>query len=125
VIRPANPTAAWAGSVRLPPSGAPVIAAALAPGTPLYEAGLDRGDQIVAVGDRAIAGAADWTAALAAAKPSDEVQIRFLQRGVEQSATLRFAADPSFTLARAEAGGGSVTPTQLAFREAWLGAATE
>ena len=125
VIRPANPAAAWAGSVRLPPSGAPVIAAALAPGTPLYEAGLDRGDQIVAVGDKAIAGQADWTAALAAAKPGDEVPIRFLQRGVERSATLRFAADPSFALARVEAGGGSVTPEQLAFREAWLGASVE
>ncbi|WP_428150361.1 M61 family metallopeptidase [Brevundimonas sp.] len=125
VIRPANPTAAWAGAVRLPPAGPPVIAAALAPDTPLYAAGLDRGDQIVAVGDKAVAGQADWTAAVAAAKPGDEVPIRFLQRGVERSATLRFAADPSFDLVRAEAGGGSVTPAQLAFREAWLGAATQ
>ena len=124
-IRPADPTAAWAGSVRLPATGAPVITAALAPGAPLYEAGLDRGDQIVAVGDKAVVGQADWTAALAAAKPGDEVPIRFLQRGVERSATLRFAADPSFTLARVEAGGGSVTPEQLAFREAWLGVSTE
>ncbi len=126
VIRPANPTAAWAGAVRLPATGAPVIAAPLAPGTPLYEAGLDRGDQIVAVGDKAIAGQADWIAAVAAAKPGDEVQVRFLQRGgVERSATLRFAADPSFRLVRAEADGGSITPEQLAFREAWLGAPTE
>lgn len=125
LIQPVRPTAAWAGAVRLPAMGAPVIAAALAPGTPLYAAGLDRGDQIVAVGDKAIAGQTDWTAALAAAKPGDEVSIRFLQRGVERSAMLRFAPDPSFTLVRVEAGGGLVTPAQLAFREAWLGAATE
>lgn len=125
VIRPSNLTAAWAGTVRLPATGAPVIATALAPDTPLYAAGLDRGDQIVAVGDKAIAGAADWTAAVGAAKPGDEVSIRFLQRGVERSATLRFTADPSFNLMRVEAGGGTVTPEQLAFREAWLGAATE
>ena len=125
VILPANPAAAWAGAVRLPATGAPVIAAPLAPDTPLYAAGLDRGDQIVAVGDRVIAGQADWTAALASAKPGDEVPIRFLQRGVERSATLRFATDPSFNLVRAEAGGGSVPPEQLAFREAWLGAPTE
>jgi predicted metalloprotease with PDZ domain len=125
VISPANPGKAWAGAVRLPATGAPVIAAALAPGTPLYESGLDRGDQIVSLGDSAIASQADWTAALAAAKPGDEVPIRFLQRGVERSATVRFAADPSFNLVRAEAGGGSVTSAQLAFREAWLGVPTE
>ena len=124
-IRPANPTAAWAGSVRFPATGPATVPAALAPGTPLYEAGLDRGDQIVALGDRTIAGAADWTAALVAAKPGDELPIRFLQRGVERSAALRLVADPSFRLVRAEADGGSVTPEQLAFREAWLGAPTE
>jgi len=125
VIRPANPTVAWAGGVRFAPTGPAIISAAVAPGTPLYEAGLDRGDQIVAVGDTTITGAADWTAALAAAKPGDEVPIRFLQRGVERSATLRLVADPSFALARVEAGGGSATPEQLAFRQAWLGAPTE
>ena len=124
-IRPANPTAAWAGGVRFPATGPAIIPAAVAPGTPLYEAGLDRGDQIVAVGDAAVAGAADWIAALAAAKPGDVVPVRFLQRGVERSATLRLVVDPSFRLVRSEADGGAVTPEQLAFRQAWLGAPTE
>ncbi len=125
VIRAARPNAAWAGAARLPASGAPIIPTALAPGTPLYAAGLDRGDQLVSVGDSDIAGAADWTAALAAAKPGDTVEVRFLQRGVERTTTLTFAADPSFRLVRAEADGGSITPQQQAFRDAWLGAATE
>ena len=124
-IRPARPNAAWAGAVRLPASGAPVIAAALAPGTPLYAAGLDRGDRLVSVGDRTIDGTADWTAAVAAAKPGDAVEVQFMQRGVARTATLTFAADPSFRLVRAEADGGSITPVQQAFRDAWLGAATE
>ncbi|WGM30192.1 PDZ domain-containing protein [Brevundimonas sp. NIBR11] len=125
VIRPANPDRAWAGAVRFAQTGPLAIPFALPPGTPLYEAGLDRGDVILALGDMTLAAAADWTAALAAAKPGDEVRIRFLQRGVERSATLRFAADPAFNLMRVEAGGGSVTPEQLAFRQAWLGAPTE
>lgn len=125
VIRPANPDKAWAGAVRFSPTGPAIIPGALAPGTPLYEAGLDRGDQIVALGDTTIAGAAEWTAAVAAAKPGDMVSIRFLQRGVEKTATLTFVADPSFNLMRAEAGGGSITPAQQAFRDAWLGPATE
>lgn len=125
VIRPVNPTAAWAGNLRFPAAGPVIIPAALAPGTPLYEAGLDRGDQIVAVGETTIAGGADWTAALAAARPGDALPIRFLQRGMERSATLRLVADPSFRLLRAEADGGAVTPAQMAFRQAWLGASTE
>ncbi len=122
-IEPVRPTAAWAGGVRLAASGEPVIANALAPGTPFYEAGLDRGDKIIALGDTTIASQADLIAALAALKPGDEVQIRFEQRGVERTGTARLAADPSLRLVRLEAGGGSVTPEQLAFRHAWLGAA--
>ena len=43
LIQPVRPTAAWAGAVRLPATGAPVIAAALAPGTPLYAVGVSLG----------------------------------------------------------------------------------
>ncbi len=124
VIRPSDPTRAWAGGVRLQVNGtAASIGAALAPGTPLYEAGLDRGDEIVSVGGAAIDSQANWTAAVAAAKPGDAVEVVFMQRGVEKRTTLTFAADPSFALTRAEAGGGSITPAQQAFRDAWLGAA--
>ncbi len=121
VIRPVNPDKAWVGGVRLPATGAAVIGAAPAPGTPLYEAGLDRGDTIIALGDTTVASQADWATALAAAKPGEELPIRFLQRGVEREATLRFTADPSIKLVRAEGDGGSITPDQLAFREGWLG----
>ncbi len=126
VIRPANATAAWAGSVRLEVTGTTAtIAAALAPGTPLYEAGLDRGDQILKLGKTAIANQADWTAALAAAKPGDAVEVTFKQRGVERTATVNLVADPAFKLVRVEADGGEATPEQLAFRQAWLGVGTE
>jgi predicted metalloprotease with PDZ domain len=125
VVRTANPTSAWAGPVRLQVAGTTVtLAAALASGTPLYEAGLDRGDEIVAVDDATIDSQADWTGALARAHPGDAVEVRFLRRGVERTATVRLAADPAIKLVRAEADGDSVTPEQLAFREAWLGAAT-
>ena len=124
-MKPTNPDAAWVGAARLPATGLPIIGGPIAPGTPLYEAGLDRGDQIVALGETNIADLASWTEALAAARPGDELPIRFLQRGVERTATLRLANDPSFRLVRVEADDGSVTPEQLAFREAWLGAPTE
>ncbi|MBU1348121.1 MAG: PDZ domain-containing protein [Alphaproteobacteria bacterium] len=126
VIQPADPAKAWIGGVRVQFAEATAtVGGAPAPGTPLYDAGLDRGDEIVSIGGAAIDSQADWTAALAAAGPGDEAEIVFKQRGVERRATLRFAADPSFRLVRAEADGGSVTPQQLAFRDAWLGPATQ
>lgn len=121
LIEPTNPATAWAGAFRFQATGGAIIAAALAPGAPLYEAGLDRGDQILALGDAEVASPDDWNKAIAALKPGDEVVVRFLQRGVERSAPLRLIADPALRLVRAEAGGGSVTPEQLAFRQAWLG----
>ncbi|MFC5342654.1 M61 family metallopeptidase [Brevundimonas staleyi] len=124
-MEPVNPDAAWAGAARLPATGAPIIGGAVAPGTPLYEAGLDRGDQIVALGETEIDDQAGWIAALAAAKPGDDLPIRFLQRGVERSATLHLVADPSFRLVRMEADGEAITPAQQAFRDAWLGVPKE
>ncbi len=67
---------------------------------------------------------ADWDRVLTGAKAGDTVEIRFLQRGAERRATLRFASDPEIELVRAEAAGGEVSPEQMTFRQAWLGAAT-
>ena len=125
LIQSAGPAKAWAGAARLQFADATAtIGSAPAPATPLYEAGLDRGDEIVSVGGTAIDSQADWTAVMDAAAPGEEAEIVFKQRGQERRATLRFAADPSFRLVRAEADGGSVTPAQLAFRAAWLGQPT-
>ena len=68
-----------------------------------------------------ISSAADWNQAVASVKPGDALPIRFLQRGEEKTATVRFVADPSFRFQRDEVDGGSITPAQQAFRDAWLG----
>ncbi|RZJ03845.1 MAG: M61 family peptidase [Brevundimonas sp.] len=125
-LRPRNPGGAWAGASRLQVAGVVAkLASAAVPGTPLYVAGLERGDQIVSLGSAAIDSQAAWDAAIRNARPGDEVEIRFIQRGIERTARLRFANDPGIELVRTEAAGGAVTPAQLAFREAWLGAATQ
>ena len=122
LIRPAHPDRAVAGAARLQVTGtAARLAASPAPGSPLYLAGLDRTDEIVSVGDVVIDSQADWDRALAAAKPGDTVQIRFIQRGREQTAAMTLIADPSLELVRVEAAGGTLTAEQQAFRDAWLG----
>jgi predicted metalloprotease with PDZ domain len=122
VMKPRNPTGAWAGPARLQVADTVVrLAGATAPNTPLYLAGLDGGDEIVRLGDTAIDSQANWDDALKALKPGDMIAITYIQRGAERTAQLRLAADPAFELARIETMGGTATPAQLAFRAAWLG----
>lgn len=122
VIQPQNPGRAWAGPTPLQyTAGAAKLAGAATPGTPLYDIGLDRGDEIVAVGDVAIDAQADWDRVIAAAQPGDEVAVRFIRRGQEGVARMRFAADPGFKWVRVETTGVQPTEAQLAFRRAWLG----
>ena len=122
VMKPRNPTGAWAGPARLQVADAVVrLAGATAPDTPLYLAGLDGGDEIVRLGDTAIDSQANWDDALKALKPGDTVAITYIQRGAERTAQLRLGIDPSFELVRIETTGGAATPAQLAFRNAWLG----
>ena len=123
VLKPARPEAAWAGSAQVRATGtALMVAGAPAPQTPLYEAGLDRGDQIVSVDGTAMESDAAWAGMLQAHRPGDVVQIRFRQRGVDRTAPVRLAADPALQIVRTEAAGGTLTDGQKAFREAWLGA---
>ncbi len=122
VMRPRAPDAAWVGPARLQVTEKVVrLAGATAPNTPLYAAGLDGGDEIVRLGDKEIDSQADWDAALQALKPGDTVRIGFIQRGIERQADVRLAANPAIELVRVETAGGTPTPEQLAFREAWLG----
>lgn len=125
VIQAQNPGKAWAGPVPLQFNGTTAtVVGATAPGTPLYDIGLDRGDEVVAVGDTAIDSQADWDRVIAGAQPGDEVAVRFIRRGQEGVARMRFAADPAFKWVRIETTGTPAAEAQLAFRRAWLGEET-
>ena len=121
-LAPKNPNKAHAGAADLQVSGdAVTIGRTPPPASPLYQAGLDRGDRVLSLGGSPIATAADWDQALLRHKPGDEVEIRFVQRGRERQARLKLAADPALEVVRYEAAGLPVTPAQKAFREGWLG----
>jgi len=97
------------------------IDGAPAPGTPLYRAGLDNGDQIVSLGGTSITSDADTAAALSRYKPGQTADIVYRQRGLERRATLTFVADPTVEVVRYETAGITPTARQIAFRTAWLG----
>lgn len=124
-LRPARPEAAWIGGPPIRATGTALMVTNVpARGSPLFAAGLSRGDEIVAVDGVEMNADADWTAVVAARKPGDVVEIAYRQRGADKTTRLTFAVDPAIEVVRAETAGGAVTEAQTAFRDAWLGPAT-
>ncbi len=120
-VRPARPQAAFAGplSLRADSTGLTVMAGTMA-GTPLYEAGVDRGDQLVSAGGSPIRSEKDWRSLVESRAPGDTVSIVFRQRGQEVRTTLRLTSDPRVEVVPLERAGEAPSEAQRAFREAWL-----
>jgi predicted metalloprotease with PDZ domain len=117
-LRPANPGKGWIGGIGVAESdGGAVLAGYPAPGTPLYVAGIDKGDRLVAMDGAPVTSATDATTRLAALAPGASARLRFMQRGVEREAILTAAADPSVVVMPVE----KPTAAQRTFRRAWLG----
>lgn len=123
VLRPADASRAWIGTTNVTGGGdEPVSLGEIpVPGSPLYAAGLTRGDTITALDGKPIATPADFRTALAALKPGQPVAITFTTRAGSGSATLTPVADPKLAIVTLEKAGSQPTAAQLAFRRAWLG----
>ncbi|WP_431468922.1 M61 family metallopeptidase [Sphingosinithalassobacter sp. LHW66-3] len=121
----ARPTAAWAGPVGLEAGeGGVRVTQAPPPGSPLYAAGVDTGDTILAVDGAAVADPGAWSAATQARAPGDRVVVTVRRRdGSEVALPMTYAADPAITIVPFEAKGMPLTDAQRAFRQAWLGTA--
>jgi predicted metalloprotease with PDZ domain len=118
----AHASSAWAGPVSFEFDGKEaIISNNTIIGTPLYDAGLDRGDQVVAVDRLKITSQGRWNNALRRYEPGETATIRYVQRGIERTAELTFDADPTLEIVTVEAAGDDASREQLAFREAWLG----
>jgi len=124
VLQPVHPDTATLGPVSFTFDGKDaIIGSNTIIGSPLYDAGLDRGDQILAVDRLKITSQARWDNALSRYQPGDTATIRYLQRGTERSAEIRFVSDPSLEIVPVESTGTDPTAAQQAFRQAWLGGA--
>lgn len=90
--------------------------------TPLYAAGVDQDDQIVSIDQAPLASQPALDAILARHKPGDQVKLRVVRRSGESiDASVTLQDDPRIEVVAIEATGGTLSPEQKRFRDAWLG----
>ncbi len=121
LMRRTNPGDAWPGPVRLAfDSSGAIIDANTAKGSPIYEAGLDRGDLILGADGRRMISREAWTAALSGKRPGDELRVEYESRGSTRTAIILLTADPALEVVTFEAAGRLVTDAVRRFRREWL-----
>ncbi|TGY90101.1 M61 family peptidase [Marinicauda algicola] len=126
VLQPAHPGAAWLGTARFDQRGdAMILSANTLIGQPLYDAGLDRGDEIVRVGRFEIDSPQDWSQALARHAPGDTVEIVFVRLGETLAGEIAFEEDPALEVVTLESRDERPSRAQRRFRDAWLASRAE
>jgi predicted metalloprotease with PDZ domain len=101
-------------------TGRVVLASNTLVGTPLYQAGVDRGDRIVSLADRALTAPAEVDSVLAAHKPGDRVNIVFESRGSTINGVLTLVEPVQMEIVTYEKAGLPLTPAMSAVRTGWL-----
>jgi predicted metalloprotease with PDZ domain len=121
VVRQAAAGQAWLGDVAWRAEGG-TIALQGGPlvGTPIYTAGMDRGDRLLTIDDREASSATVVGEVLAARRPGDTVPITFESRGQRLTVMVELAESPRAEVVALEEAGQMPTAAQLAFRSRWL-----
>jgi predicted metalloprotease with PDZ domain len=99
------------------------IAALVPTGSPAYLAGLEQDDVLRRMAGEPIYSADDVAAVLGRHHPGDRVQVNYVDRsGNSKTAGVTLIEDPHVEIVPIETTEQSLTPSQQAFRNAWLGA---
>jgi predicted metalloprotease with PDZ domain len=91
-------------------------------GTPVYDAGLDVSDKILAIDNQDIRTISDLNTVLSHLHSGAAVEIRYLHHGVEKKSTIQPIENPTAAVVTFEQAGRPLTPAILQFRKNWLGA---
>lgn len=121
-LGPANPDKAWIGGSFEADGPVVKVASNTVRGTPLYKAGLDRGDEIVRIGRFDINSTGDVETALSRHEPGDTVEVAYVSRTGEGTVSVTLVEDPALKVTRKEAGDEELSAAHKRFRENWLGA---
>lgn len=89
-------------------------------GSPLYEAGLDKGDRIVEWDGKALKSSSELNTWLASHKPADIVKLKVIRRDGSRETSLTLQENPAQELVTFEQSGRPVSAEIAAFRQSWL-----
>lgn len=112
VLQSRGPGAAWIGTD---------LTGTTLRGSPLYEAGLDRGDRIIAADGKDLKTRKDLDDLSASHKPGDRSTLTVETRTGTKQVPITWAQAPDLWITSFEKAGRAVTPEITAFRDAWLG----
>jgi predicted metalloprotease with PDZ domain len=120
-LQKTNAGNAWLGRERLSSGdGAVEIAGNTLMGSPLYNAGLEHGDQITACSGQTIANATDLRACAETHSPGEKIKLSVKTRAGTKIVQVTLAEDPSLEIVMNEHTGLPLTTEQKTFRELWL-----
>ncbi len=89
--------------------------------SPLYKAGLERGDELLTLDGKKLLNTQALETILGKRKPGDSLPVTFRRHGQTRNATIVLAETPTMEVALYEEAGQKVTSKIKKFREAWLG----
>jgi predicted metalloprotease with PDZ domain len=122
LLRKRNPGRPWIGDVSLDfGNSTPRIAVPTVEDSPMYAAGVDRGDELLSFDGVSVTGPSRLEEAVQRRRPGDTVRLSIRRRGTAQELTLTVAEDPRLQLVPVERTGRQLTVSEKAFRNAWLG----
>jgi predicted metalloprotease with PDZ domain len=121
LLRRARPGMVWLGPVGLNEQDS-TLALVSPPtiGSPLYQAGVERGDRIVSIAGRAMLTSADLDAVLSDKTAGTMVPAVVLAREGRKDVTITLADDSTLEIVAFEKAGRPVSKAIVAFRSAWM-----
>ncbi|MBT8399840.1 MAG: PDZ domain-containing protein, partial [Rhodothermia bacterium] len=122
----ARPGSVWLGSeLSDEASGGAVLVEEPLLGSPLYEAGLERGSVIVGVDGRGVPDASYLRGAMDEWVSGDVVEVTYIQNGEALTSHLTVTSDPSLRVTTYEEIGLPVSSAARTFRSEWLGSSLQ
>lgn len=98
-----------------------MVTAATPYGSPLYNAGLDRGDTVTTVDDKPVSSIRDLDRILQSIHPGETVAVGFSRHGSPFESLVTLAEEQKFTIVTIESTGQMLSVAQEAFRNSWFG----